>query len=160
MEFNLTQEQIKILNGKLCPYCKSVPEYIDSSFVYGKSYGMIYICKKCDAYCGVHKGTDKPLGRLADRRLRHWKKEAHAAFDIIWQEGYQKRKKAYSFLSEYLGIPRKYTHIGMFNVDTCIKFVEWASEIYSDIKRFENDIQGNPELVEELKTSVFYNYKK
>ena len=31
------------------------------------------------AYVGVHKGTDKPLGRLANAELRYWKKRAHAA---------------------------------------------------------------------------------
>ena len=31
---------------------------------------MIYICKPCDAYVGVHKGTDKALGRLANKELR------------------------------------------------------------------------------------------
>ncbi|MBL0255764.1 MAG: hypothetical protein IPQ27_12795, partial [Chitinophagaceae bacterium] len=44
--------------GLVCPYCGNKTEYIDSSFIYGKSYGMIYICKPYDAYVGVHKGTD------------------------------------------------------------------------------------------------------
>lgn len=114
------------MQGKICPYCKSDSEYVDSVVVYGVSYGMIYLCRSCDAYCGVHKGTDEALGRLANKELRYWKKKAHEHFDKIWKEGLLKRKKAYSELSTYLGIPRKYTHIGMFSVSTCKSVVEWS----------------------------------
>lgn len=71
-----------------CDYCGRRAEYVDSKVIYGKSYGMIYLCRNCMAYVGVHKGSDKPLGRLANAQLRHWKKEAHAAFDPpleVWQ---------------------------------------------------------------------------
>ncbi|MPN54908.1 hypothetical protein SDC9_202586 [bioreactor metagenome] len=62
---------------KLCDYCGKPAIYTDSSRVYGKSYGMIYYCPDCHAWVGVHRGTDKPLGRLADAELRDWKKKAH-----------------------------------------------------------------------------------
>lgn len=63
-----------ILTGKICPYCGQPTEYVDSAALYhGISYGMIYLCRKCDAYVGVHRGTDKALGRLANRSLREWK---------------------------------------------------------------------------------------
>ena len=65
----------------LCDYCGRQAEYVDSAEIYnGKSYGMIYLCRPCKAYVGVHRGSDKPLGRLADAELREWKKRAHAAF--------------------------------------------------------------------------------
>lgn len=64
-----------------CDYCGRQAEYVDSKVVYGKSYGMMYLCRNCMAYVGVHKGTDKPLGRLANAELRYWKKRAHAVFD-------------------------------------------------------------------------------
>lgn len=73
-----------IMAGKICPYCGQPTEYVDSAAVYhGISYGMIYLCRKCDAYVGVHRGTDKALGRLANRSLREWKKRAHYYFDPI-----------------------------------------------------------------------------
>ena len=56
-----------------CDYCGRQAEYVDSKVVYGKSYGMMYLCRNCMAYVGVHKGTDKPLGRLANAELRYWK---------------------------------------------------------------------------------------
>ena len=46
-----------ILSGKICPYCGNRTEYVDSSVIYGRSYGMIYLCWDCMAYVGVHKGT-------------------------------------------------------------------------------------------------------
>lgn len=114
----------EILKGKICPYCKKPTEYIDSSYLYGKSYGMIYICKPCDAYVGVHKGTDKALGRLANKDLRYWKKQAHYYFDQIWKSSLKSRRGAYKWLSVHLKIPGTYTHIGMFGVETCKKVVE------------------------------------
>ena len=55
-----------------CPYCGSQAELKDAFAVYRRlGYGMVYICpdESCDAYVGVHEGTDKPkgsLGRIED----------------------------------------------------------------------------------------------
>lgn len=125
----LTNIQKLIYEGKVCPYCKGDSSYVNSKTIYGTyyiDYGMMYYCKDCNAYCGVHKGTDKSLGRLANKELREWKKAAHAHFDILWKEGIMTRWDAYDNLSKFLGIPRKYTHIGMFKISTCKKVVEWS----------------------------------
>lgn len=121
-----------ITTAKICPYCQGGTEYIDSSQIYGKSYGMVYICRPCDAYVGVHDGTNQALGRLANKELRYWKKQAHAFFDPLWQRKIkvacisrtQARKSAYKWLSKELGIPHEYTHIGMFDIKECQKTVE------------------------------------
>lgn len=102
-----------------CPYCGRQAQYVDSKVVYGRSYGMIYLCRKCDAYVGVHKGTDNPLGRLANKELRYWKMAAHAAFDPLWQSGRMKRNDAYAWLAEQMGLMPEGTHIGMFDVAQC-----------------------------------------
>lgn len=47
----------ELLTGKICPYCGKPTEFVDSSVIYGRSYGMIYLCRDCRAYVGVHKGT-------------------------------------------------------------------------------------------------------
>ena len=70
----LDKFQTAIIHGKVCPYCRGKSEYVDSSVIYGKSYGMIYLCRTCDAYCGVHRSTDRALGRLANKELRFCKK--------------------------------------------------------------------------------------
>lgn len=108
-----------------CPYCGRKAEYVDSKVVYGKSYGKIYLCRNCMAYVGVHRGTSKPLGRLANAELRYWKKQAHAAFDPLWQYGRFKgsRNVAYVWLSKQMGTPIDKTHIGMFDVWQCKQVV-------------------------------------
>ncbi|MEN6487272.1 MAG: DUF3268 family zinc-finger domain-containing protein [Smithella sp.] len=103
----------------ICPYCGREAEYRDSKIIYGRSYGMIYICRPCDAYVGVHKGTDKPLGRLANKELRYWKTAAHDAFDPLWRSGRMKRNEAYKWLAERMGLSKKETHIGMFDIAEC-----------------------------------------
>lgn len=121
----------KILKGLECPYCNKESVFTDSKEIYGKSYGMVYLCRGCDAYVGVHKGTKKALGRLADKKLREAKKEAHHYFDKLWQRAikqgrtkHEARSSAYKWLSKELGIPLELTHIGMFDVITCNQVVE------------------------------------
>jgi len=123
----------EIMKGKVCPYCKGETEYVDSIKIYGVSYGMIYLCEPCNAYCGVHKGTDKALGRLANKELRYWKKEAHKFFDIIWKNEYLTRNQAYEYLAKHLNLPTEYCHIGMFSVKTCQEVVNWSKQMVEEI---------------------------
>lgn len=72
--------------GYECPYCGGDTEYLDSSIIYGKSYGMVYICRPCSAWVGVHHKTSRvALGRVADATLRKYKKLAHSYFDLLWK---------------------------------------------------------------------------
>lgn len=104
-----------------CDYCGAKANFVDSSVIYGKSYGMIYLCPDCGAYVGVHKGTDKPLGRLANSELRRWKQNAHNVFDPLWRCGpfRGRRNAAYAWLAQQMGLPVEKTHIGMFDVAQC-----------------------------------------
>lgn len=92
---------------------------------------MVYHCSDCDAYVGVHKNTDRALGRLANKELREAKKLAHRHFDSLWKRAVDKgrskkeaRGAAYQWLSDQLGTPKEYTHIGMFDIDLCKRVVE------------------------------------
>lgn len=109
-----------------CDYCGRRAEFVDSREIYGRSYGMIYLCRHCRAYVGVHRGTDKPKGRLADAELRRWKIAAHNAFDPLWQSGRFKyhRNAAYAWLASKMGLPVDKTHIGMFDVGQCQKVIQ------------------------------------
>ena len=109
-----------------CDYCGRRTEYVDSKIVYGKSYGMIYLCRTCMAYVGGHKGSDRPLGRLANAELRYWKKAAHAVFDPLWKYGWFRRHRnaAYGWLAQKMGLPVAETHIGMFDVTQCRKAIQ------------------------------------
>lgn len=119
------------LEGHICPYCGAKTTHCADSVIYGKTYGsMLYVCLKCDAYVGCHKqNPTQALGRLADAELRAAKIEAHRYFDELWRRKIkakgisksQARKMAYNWLSEQVGIPFKYCHIGMMDVKDCIK---------------------------------------
>lgn len=111
-----------------CDYCGKPAHYIDSAAVYGRSYGMIYHCPDCHAWVGVHRGTDKPKGRLANAALREWKKAAHAAFDPLWAQGKMKRNEAYAWLAGRMGLTPEETHIGMFDEAQCRQVVQICGE--------------------------------
>lgn len=115
-----------------CPYCNKLSELVDSSEVYGKSYGYMYICWDCKAYVGCHKGTVKPLGTLANAELRDLRKQCHAAFDPIWQSGKTRRKKAYKELSLLLGIPVQETHFAMFDKSRCLEALSKIITLYKE----------------------------
>ncbi|OOG19164.1 hypothetical protein BWD42_04240 [Sphingobacterium sp. CZ-UAM] len=127
-----------IKSGKVCPYCHMSTELVDSSLIYGTSYGMIYLCAKCRAWVGVHKGTDVALGRLANDELREWKKLAHGYFDPLWKRKIEKencskkeaRGAAYKWLSSKMSLSPEDTHIGLFDVDQCKKVVEICREYH------------------------------
>ncbi len=116
-----------------CPYCKKQAKYCSSKEVYnGRDYGMIYLCADCNAYVGVHKGTSKPLGMLANEELRRMKQKAHAAFDPKWKENNKiskskARNNAYEWLALLLDIPKKECHIGMFDIDLCQRTIDICS---------------------------------
>mgnify|MGYP001573516870 CR=1 FL=1 len=103
-----------------CPYCGERAKLTDSAHVYGgRSYGLIWDCRPCDAYVGVHKGTSVALGRLANAELRRLKIKAHAAFDPLWKSGKMKRTDAYSLLAERMNIAKRNCHVGMFDEAQC-----------------------------------------
>ncbi len=123
--------RIEIITGKACPYCGGQSVFVDSSEVYNRSYGMIYLCRPCMAYCGVHKETENSLGRLADYDLREAKKKAHAHFDPLWNKAIRlgrskgsAKSAAYKWLSKELGIAPEFTHMGMMDIETCNKVIK------------------------------------
>lgn len=117
---------------KICPYCGSSVSLVSSSIVYnGRDFGLIYLCDNypnCDAYVGVHKGTNQPLGRLANAELREWKKKAHAAFNPLYESGEMSRKQAYKLMQSLMNMDEKEAHIGKFDVEQCKMLIEKLTE--------------------------------
>lgn len=112
----------------ICPYCKEFSSKISGKAIYPHRPDLhslvFYSCEPCGAYVGTHKGTDRPLGRLANAELRKAKMRAHSAFDPIWRDGEKSRKDAYKWLANQLGIEGSECHIGMFDVDMCNRVAE------------------------------------
>lgn len=112
-----------------CPYCGGNVKLVPASRVYQHFYkkSKVWVCEnypKCDAYVGCHPGTEIPLGRLANKKLRSLKQEAHKQFDPIWKCGLMSRDEAYSWLASMLNIPESECHIGMFSPDMCNKVIK------------------------------------
>lgn len=120
-------------NTPTCPYCNRKANLVTGKTIYPHRPDLysknFYYCDNGHnpAYVGCHKGTTKPLGRLADGRLRHAKSDAHKAFDPLWKDGYMSRGRAYKWLSKCLGVDQKDCHIGMFDVSQCKKVVDVAN---------------------------------
>lgn len=120
-----------------CPYCHIDTEYVDSSVVYGKSYGMIYRCPRCGAFVGTHKGTKIPLGTPANEELRKLRKDTHGIFDVIWQSGQMSRTQLYKKAAEAFNV--KELHIGNLNLQGCLQLIEFAQKT---IKELDEKRQG------------------
>lgn len=112
-----------------CHYCHEPAELVTGREIYGSRRADLedlkfYRCVPCAAHVGCHKGTDRPLGRLANAELRAAKSAAHAAFDPCWKRGLIQRKKAYAWLAKEMGMPKKECHIGWMDLEQCRRVVE------------------------------------
>jgi len=112
----------------ICQYCERVADLVCGDMIYPHrqdlAHKWFYRCLVCQAHIGCHPGTQKPLGILANARLRKLKMAAHAVFDPIWQSGEMARPSAYKWLAEKMGIDRKDAHIGMFSEERCQLAIE------------------------------------
>ena len=61
----------------ICRYCGGVIRLVPARKIYGAStdrLGLsnenIYLCQNCNARVGCHKGTNRPLGNVANEVLR------------------------------------------------------------------------------------------
>lgn len=116
----------------ICPYCNAEAEFVTGKVIYPHLPDLaekkFWLCAPCKAYVGCHKagigygdGT-RPLGRLADARLRAAKLKTHNIFDRLWMGQKDRRgarTEAYAELAKRMGIPVNQCHIGEFDVDQC-----------------------------------------
>lgn len=106
-----------------CQYCHAPARLVSGETLYpdqpAKHQAQFWHCAACRAWVGCHDGTTKPLGTLADARLRNARIAAHAAFDPLWRGGGLTRARAYLWLAKELGLAEEATHIGQFTIEQC-----------------------------------------
>ncbi len=133
-----TFTDLRALVPPCCPYCTKPAALVGGDVIYPHRPDLaekkFWSCEPCGAYVGCHpasapgKGGQgdgaKPLGRLANAELRRAKQAAHAAFDPLWMAGPLKRREAYGWLAQQLGVPFPDCHIGEFDVELCRKVVQ------------------------------------
>lgn len=107
-----------------CQYCHAPAKLVDSTVIYGRSYGPAWVCSNypaCDAYCGCHRGTTRPLGTLANAELRKARSGTHAMFDPMWRASRKKhaRDDAYRWLAKVMDLDKEACHVGSFTLEQC-----------------------------------------
>lgn len=119
-----------------CPYCGSQAAFKDAFVVYRRmGLGMVYICpnQPCDARVGVHEGTDKPKGSLANAALRSMRSSIHALFDPLWRDTKEfDRTELYEAAAHVMGV--KEFHIGEMREDSASAFLANSQELIEKIK--------------------------
>lgn len=127
----------------VCPYCDRPAKLVTGTVIYPHRPDLFekwfWLCRADNAWVGCHpanRGNDgtKPLGRLANAELRKAKQAAHAAFDPLWRSGAMKRRSAYAWLADALGISKENCHIGMFDVEGCKAVVAAVKERNSKLR--------------------------
>ena len=137
-----------VYNAEICPYCGGKTKVVTGTEISGKEYKgrKMIACvnfPECDSYVGTHD-NGKPLGRLANQKLRDMRKAVHERFDELWKDKYVTRGEAYNWLSKTLNIPLEYTHIGYFSIKTCIlAYIEVRSPIAEIVKQIKNDTKNS-----------------
>lgn len=120
------------MSAQKCDYCSNDAELVTGKVIYPHRADLFskkfWNCTSCNAYVGCHPNTTKPLGRLANAELRKAKQQAHAAFDPLWKSRQMKRKQAYAWLAEKMGIAVQNCHIGMMDVQECKAIVSILQE--------------------------------
>lgn len=113
-----------------CDYCGLTAQKVKGNKIYPHRRDLFsktfFACFGCDAWVGCHVGSEKPMGRLANRSLRQWKMAAHAIFDPLWDSDHatMNRSRAYQWLADQMMIEKKRCHIGYFDVQQCKQVVE------------------------------------
>jgi zinc-finger-containing domain len=118
-----------------CDNCNTDAKLVSGGKVYPHRpdlFGKFFwICETCDARVGCHPGTHRALGKLATGEQRKARMYAHASFDPVWKSGRMKRKAAYAWLAQQVGVSKDNCHIGMFNPEQCARVVSACSELAS-----------------------------
>lgn len=118
-----------------CPYCGNLVQLRKGSEMFGSNARIkkVYVCSHypaCDAYVSADE-TGKPMGTLANRKLRKLRVQAHKSFDRLWHSGYMTREWAYKWLSVRLEIQEKQCHIGQFGEERCEQTIKLCNELWN-----------------------------
>ena len=97
----------------------------------------LFVCSgypECGTYVGVHEGSRKPKGTLADSELRNKRIRAHRAMDTLVRAGCMSRDGVYVWLSSRLNLPYEETHIGYFSDYLCEQTILECEQVLDNWK--------------------------
>lgn len=113
----------------ICPYCgrraelvmgKTLPkdEANENSFFRNPEV-HVWRCPNCKAMTIANQYTHKPVGELADAKLRRSRYMLHKKFDILWGEKKLGRTMLYHILAIKMKIPQHKCHFSQFTQEQC-----------------------------------------
>lgn len=137
---------VRIKDGKdngskppVCPYCGRRSVLRPAEYVYGdytiSAGSLLYVCSgypECRAYVGVHEGSRRPKGTLADSELRNKRIRAHRAMDVLVKAGCMNKDGVYIWLSSRLNMPYEETHIGYFSDYLCEQTIRECEHVLNN----------------------------
>jgi len=102
----------------LCDYCQAEAVLVDSAEVYhGKSYGMIWLCRPCQAWVSANTHLDnQPNGRLAKADLRAAKRKLKTLVEAF--------VKAYSIMPAQVMDAKQLGQMDVYDCNELILVVE------------------------------------
>lgn len=124
----------------VCPYCNTKAEVVGGQEIYPHRPDLFkkkfWFCRPCDAYVGCHeekycgKNGTKPLGTLANKKLRRLRSQVHRHLDPLWRDGieFSNRKEAYGWLAKMMEIDKKECHIAKFDEVMCLEALVYLEE--------------------------------
>ena len=120
-----------------CSYCGAHAVLQKGTYVYGdkSKEEYLYVCSnypQCDSYVGVHAGTKKPKGTLANAELRNKRIKTHKVFDQVWKSKLMTKKEAYRWMTYVMGLPFEMGHIGSFSEYRCDELIRICKDVLAN----------------------------
>ena len=122
----------------VCPYCGAELNIENSNIVYKnrKRGNKVLICSnfpECKTWvnCDEH---DKPLGTVANGKLRFLRQKAHESLNELLKTGAVKRRNIYKMISKEFHINMSECHIGMFDESMCRNVIEFSNRLTKELR--------------------------
>ena len=118
-----------------CPYCGAPARLKPANFLFGSrpQYAgkHFYVCNNypvCDSYVAAHQADRRPMGSLANGKLRHKRKIAHVELNKFQHASGMTKWAVYVWLAAKMGLNEEQTHIGKFNEQQCEQAIRLCKE--------------------------------
>lgn len=130
-----------------CQYCDRVARLVKGAIKFPKTPTVadhsFWECEPCRAWVSCKKGTDIPLGNLADGKLREARRRGHRIFDPIWQLMQEKkggsrsavRNTMYGWLATQLGVPAAECHFGLLPYELTLKAIVICEALQRELQK-------------------------
>lgn len=122
------QANLKRLPKTRCSVCGARAVLRPASYVYGdqgKNMGFkLYVCRnypKCNTYVSARAG--KPGVRLADKKLRRLRIEAHRLQDLLIAQGVMSKANIYFWMRYKYKLTATQAHISLFDETMCERLI-------------------------------------